>query len=99
MEDNKDILWGVERTPQSSLFGRLVCPTINLFETPHGKRAGYLQHNTPVVIMEEKEVDGRKFYRVKSLDYKNKSGWVTDAFLLNRGAFIERHNPEVENKL
>lgn len=92
MEDNQDVLWGIERTVDSEVFGRIVCPIINLFDAPGSRKpVRGLPHGTPVYVIDEREMSGRKYYRVKTTDYKKTSGWVLEALLFERGASLERN--------
>lgn len=89
---SKDMLWGIERFDSSKWKGVLVCPVINLWEVPGGKRAGYAKHETPVIIMDKQIFMERTFYRVKTDDSKQRVGWVVQEFLKEYGNNFETKN-------
>lgn len=78
-----DTLTGVERYPYSQAFGELVVPKIALRHSPGiGTPVGYLEHGSPVDVLEKRNVVGRPWYRVR---YGEQEGWVLAAFLEKLG--------------
>jgi len=80
-----DTLWGIEKTKTSPLYGALVCPIINLWDSPsRTKIDGTARHGAMVEILEKSiGPDDRIYYKIKTPD--GLSGWVSEPFLKNAG--------------
>jgi hypothetical protein len=79
-------LWGIERARGSRLEGKLVVPSINVWQTVSRRRInGKLPRNTPVKILKSKRAkhDGCIYYCVSGVDAEGQpvKGYVPHTFI------------------
>lgn len=94
-----DKVWGIEREKTSEFFGRIVVPTIALWDRPGGVYAGEngfeltgaLAHGSEVFITGEAVFKGFKWSKVEADIWHegqnyHQMGWIRNSLLKYKGA-------------
>ena len=92
-----DRAWGIDRYPSSGAFGELVVEAIALWDKPGGVAVGAtvvhaVLHNTRVRVKYQKDMldgrtlDKRTWYLVCDVEHEERTGWVLESLLRDRGA-------------